>query len=304
MHFHESLRKYTAANIDNLPVVPACLRMPQYLRISEVVVETSDVKTFIFHSRDISRIAEPGQFVMVYVFEHVDVPEEVPMSLSYIDPEKDIIGITVAKIPGGTTQAMHNHRVGEVFGIRGPYGNGFDLVGSSAAIIGGGIGLAPLPPLVELLKKKSSDVHVFIGAQSKDKLIFVDRLMGMDVKLFIATEDGTAGEKCNVVELFAKYGREKKYDSIATSGPELMIKDLLNVADELKTPLQASLERFIKCGRGLCGQCAIDGLLVCKDGPVFWSDTLKHLYDFGKSAMDVCGRIRPINEIFNKRNIK
>jgi len=85
------------------------------------------------------------------------------------------------------------------------------------------------------------------------------------------------------------------------SGPELMMKKILDISNKYNIPLQASIERYIKCGRGLCGQYAIDNKLSCKDGPVFSSLILNKLSDFGNFAMDEAGEHRSVKDIFNKR---
>ena len=85
----------------------------------------------------------------------------------------------------------------------------------------------------------------------------------------------------------------KKFDLIITCGPEIMMKKVVDIANKYNIPVQVSLERYMKCGIGICGQCCVDdeGLCVCKDGPVFWGDKLKYISEFGKYKRDASGKI-------------
>jgi dihydroorotate dehydrogenase electron transfer subunit len=86
---------------------------------------------------------------------------------------------------------------------------------------------------------------------------------------------------------------EHKFDSVITCGPEIMMKKLLEMSG--KIPFQASLERYMKCGFGICGQCCIGkGLRVCKDGPVFDGETLKNIEEFGTYKRDASGKKIPL----------
>jgi len=277
--------------------------LPQYKKIEKIIVETEGIKTFFFKSPEITEAVVPGQFLMLYVFNYIEEPgepEEVPMSFSYIDKNQRIIGISIQK-SGPTTTAMHKHLVGDSVGIRGPYGHGYEIVGSNIAIVGGGIGMAPLMPLLEEIRKTGKRVDVFVGVRNKKYLCFAKRIKDTGATLYISTEDGSEGYKGFVTDILEEQLKKQKYDYIMTSGPELMIKKILEISNKNNILLQAGLERYIKCGRGICGHCTINGLRVCKEGPVFLGSTLNQLSDFGKHAMNATGKLKPINEVFNTR---
>jgi len=272
--------------------IPECIRLPKVKIIKRITTENNCTKTFFFEYPEIARIAYPGQFVMLGVYHELmeDVREEIPLSLSYIDVEQGMIGVTV-KRAGETTRALFKHNVGKDVSIRGPYGKGFIIKGSTVAVVGGGIGIAPLALLVEKLVENHTEVSIFLGAKTSSELLFVDRIRETGAKLVLATEDGSAGEEGTITDVFAKALRHFTYDHIYTCGRELMMKNILELSLKYNIPAQFNLERLIKCGRGVCGHCAIDGYRVCTDGAVFPSEIVKTLKDFGKRQLDESGAI-------------
>jgi dihydroorotate dehydrogenase electron transfer subunit len=240
------------------------------VELTDIVVECSDIKTFFFdHRFDFI----PGQYVMIWI-RGVD---EIPMSLSYAD------AITVRRV-GEATSALFKLSIGDEIGIRGPYGNGFTNPDNSVLLVAGGLGAAPLAPLAETLK---GTVITILGAKTKDELLFVDRFTSVG-NVLLTTDDGSCGHKGFTVDLL---DRVTGYNEIMSCGPEKMMKAVLDFATAVNIPTQFSLQRYIKCGIGLCGSCCIDphGLRVCTDGPVFTSDQLLHS-EFGCYMRDTSGR--------------
>lgn len=242
-----------------------------------------DTKTILFKEKFLSG---PGQFVMVWV-PGVD---EMPMSVSYTLPR---LGITF-KIVGEGTRALASKKPGDKLGLRGPYGNGFSMSGSKVLGVAGGTGMASLAPFLELATTKKISVELVLGAKTSKELLFEDRMTDVGVKVHVATDDGSRGFKGFATDLARKVLSEGKFDCIYACGPERMIVGVLSLATEHGTPMQASLERHMKCGIGICDSCAIDGRRVCKDGPVFSRDDLTHFSDLGKTKLDACGRKVPV----------
>lgn len=255
------------------------LESPRIVKILRVIEENKDVKTITF--KDDSK-AFPGQFVMVWL---PDV-DEVPMSLSFIGEEK---GFTVKKI-GEATKAMHLLKPGDRIGIRGPYGTHFETKGKKFLVVAGGIGIGPLAPFIEISQIEGKNLTLALGAKKKAELLFLNRLKDRCEKLLIATDDGSEGYHGFVSNLAEEIIEKEDFDEILTCGPELMIKKVVDFANHKKIPVQASLERYMKCGVGICDSCAIDGLLVCKDGPIFSEKVLIKLNDFGRLKRDACGK--------------
>jgi dihydroorotate dehydrogenase electron transfer subunit len=259
------------------------MNYPKITKIIEIRKEAKDTKTILFKD-SVEMI--PGQFFMIWI-PGVD---EIPMSVSYID--KDIKGITFRKI-GDATKALYNLKKDDKMGIRGPYGNGFKINGKNLLFVGGGTGIAMITPAVEEATSKKITSTVVLGVKNKDELFFEKRLQKTGAKIFVATDDGSKGDKGFATDLAEKMLNEHKFDSVLTCGPEIMMKKLLEISG--KIPFQASLERYMKCGFGICGQCCIGkGLRVCKDGPVFDGETLKDIEEFGKYKRDASGKKIPL----------
>lgn len=252
------------------------MEFPRTFRIAEIREESPKVKSFFFEFKSKQK---PGQFLMVWV----PGAEEVPMSVSYSKGNR--IGMSVFNV-GKTTARMQRLRVGDYLGLRGPYGNEFKLKGKNIALIGGGCGSSPLIYLAEQAAKKGIAVTSFVGAKNKNELLFLPRFRKVS-KVFTATDDGSSGYKGFVTDLFRE--KMENFDCVYTCGPELMMKNVLDICLENGLDMQASLERYMKCGVGVCGACMIDGYRVCKDGPVFDIETLENMKDFGKTKRNSSG---------------
>lgn len=247
--------------------------------IIEIKTENKNVKTIFFNENNKTI---PGQFYMIWI-PNVD---EIPMSVSYIG--KNTNAITFRKV-GDATNNLFNLEIGDKIGIRGPYGNGFKLNRKNIVFIGGGTGLATLAPAIESVYDKNIEIKLIMGFRNKDEMFFYNRFYKLLKTIFISTDDGSVGVHGNVIKLAKENIKDKKC-SIITCGPETMMKKLYDIYYSYS--FQASLERYMKCGVGLCGQCCIgNGLRVCLEGPVFNSKELKKIDDFGKYKRNESGNI-------------
>ncbi|MCX6694140.1 MAG: dihydroorotate dehydrogenase electron transfer subunit [Methanomicrobiales archaeon] len=245
--------------------------LPVGVIIRDVVHETQSVRTFIL---DWKVQFVPGQFVMVWV-PGVD---EVPMALTGAGT------ITVQRV-GDATDALFGLGPGDLIGVRGPFGNGFST-GARTLAVAGGIGVAPLLSLA-----RGGGVQVFLlGARTTDELLFVEDLRQV-TKVVIATDDGSSGHHGYVAELMDTLDLTL-FDGICTCGPEPMMAAVLTrlCAHGMEGRGQFSLHRYMKCGVGVCGSCAIDpsGMRVCREGPVFTGDQLIGS-EFGQYHRDAAG---------------
>ena len=147
--------------------------------------------------------------------------------------------------------------------------------------------MAPLYFLAKTAKTAGADVTIIFGARTKQLLFYRERLKKVANKLIITTDDGSEGMKGNVlVGMEATNG----VDRIYTCGPERMMAAVLKQAAAAKIPAEASLERYMKCGMGVCGSCMIGRYRVCADGPVFDGEILLKESEFGSSKRDAAGR--------------
>lgn len=259
------------------------MNYPEIKKILETKKEINNIKTIKFkHKEQVT----PGQFYMIWI---PDV-DEIPMSVSYIDKQNK--GITFKKVGEGT-EALFNLKKGDKIGIRGPYGNGFKINGKKILFIAGGTGIATIAPAVEEAIKRNILCTVILGCRCKEEIFFEKRLKNQDAKLHVCTDDGSCGKKGFTTDIMKEILEKQNFSQIITCGPEKMMKKILDTNKDI--PVQASLERYMKCGFGICGQCTIgDGLRVCKEGPVFDEKTLKNIKDFGVFKRDSAGKKIPI----------
>ena len=253
------------------------LNHPTIVTVEKVIDETPTVRTLIF-SDDVMPNVLPGQFAMVWI----PGVNELPMSVM-ITQESGKAAFTVRK-HGPSSTGLFNVKVGGQIGIRGPYGNAFDIKQGKLLLVGGGTGLVPMMRLLTFVKP-TDNVTVLIGAKSKDEVFFEDLanklLENNPHKVIVSTDDGSYGEKGFVTDLVEKLVSDTKFDGVYTCGPEKMMYKTVQSAHSRGIFVQASLERMMKCGVGICGSCCVGEDLVCRDGTVFDGEHLSNNKEFG-----------------------
>jgi len=267
----------------------------EVLKVLETVKEseictTVLVRTASGHWSSLS----PGQFVMVWI-PGID---EVPMSVSSLEGDPPIIGITVQGI-GEATNALCRLRTGDRIGIRGPYGRGFDLAlpkGSTVVGVSGGVGSASTVLAMERARELGYRTVNLVGARSSSLLVFAERFIRNSDLTIVATDDGSRGHSGYVTDLLPEVLSSEKRPVIISCGPEVMMRKVMEIADEASVRCQLSLERYMKCGVGLCDSCSMSGRRVCQDGPVFDISEVRELSEFASSHRDRSGRSVPIGE--------
>lgn len=257
-------------------------------RIESVVDESPTVRTLSF-SDSLCANAKPGQFAMVWLPR----VSELPMSIM-IDEKDGRAALTIRK-HGYSSTALYNLSVNSMLGVRGPYGRSFDIKKGKLLLVGGGTGLVPLMRLLKVLAKRRSKVTLVMGSKSKDEVIFAKTakklLRGIGGRLVVTTEDGSYGMKGLATDVVEKSMRNTRFDMVYTCGPERMMKNVLEQAAAKGVPAQASLERVMKCGIGICGSCCVGPHVVCTDGPVLGGEQVLRLPEFGVNARDKSGRL-------------
>lgn len=220
--------------------------------------------------------------------------DEIPLSI--LDAGDNLVSVSV-KAVGDATKHLHTLEAGATVGVRGPFGNSFTESRGRVLLVSGGTGTAPLLFLAKQLASKTEKLSFVEGAKTKDELLFVHELGGIckEKSLIITTEDGTAGLQCLVTQPLASLLDKERFDMIYTCGPEIMVKKIFEMTEQRKLPLEASLERLMRCGIGLCGSCVIGKYRVCRDGPVFTAAQLREVRDeLGVSKLGFDGSRIPV----------
>ena len=220
-----------------------------------------------------------GQFNMVYL------PNigEVPISLSSDPAKTGVMGHTI-RYAGNVTRAISRLRVGDTVGIRGPYGTAWPLErihGNDVCIVTGGIGLAPLRPVIYHIINNRSDygrVYLLYGARTPIDMLYTEQFEdweahGIEIHQTVDRADESWKGHVGVVPMMFYHLRlNPKKTTVLTCGPEIMIHFVIYEALARRIPkeqIYVSMERNMKCGIGLCGHCQFGPTFVCKEGPVF-----------------------------------
>jgi dihydroorotate dehydrogenase electron transfer subunit len=257
--------------------------------ILSVKTESPTVKTYTLKDKLCAK-AKPGQFLMLWI-PGVD---EIPLSVMYA--ENDRVSVTV-KAVGDATRHLHSMKPGETVGVRGPFGNCFTEASGKILMVGGGTGTAPLLFLARRLATKAQRLSFVVGAKTKTELLFLKELNAVCTEqgVITTTEDGTYGLQCLVTEPLGKLLAATKFDMVYTCGPELMVSKIFNLTEQHGISFEASLERLMRCGIGLCGSCVIGKYRVCRDGPVFNAAQLSEVKsELGISKLGFDGERIPV----------
>jgi dihydroorotate dehydrogenase electron transfer subunit len=229
---------------------------------------------------------KPGQFIMLWV-PGVD---EYPIGVAGY--ENDNLEIGVSKMGEGT-EAMIRKNVGDKVGIRGFYGKPFKPPENvNHLIIGGGFGMTPLKLLTQkLMEKNEESIHIFEGARSKNRLMYLELFQELhykeDLVFHVCTDDGSYGYKGFPTVALEEFLQNSETPSIIyAAGPERMMKVIFDIGKKYDKVIDMQMsfaDRYMRCGFGLCSYCAVDptGWRICVDGPIFNTEQIEQIEDFG-----------------------
>lgn len=252
------------------------LDTPKAVRIKRTVDIAENVKTFVL---DTELKSVPGQFAMLWI----PTKDEKPFSIAR-DADGEIHFAICAV--GPFSQALFEKKEGDTIGIRGPFGHGYTIAqDKNVVLIGGGYGMAPLHNCGTAHQQNGCQVTAITGARSAKNVLFEQECRDSGFRTFVTTDDGTSGEKGYVTTVFEKLVKEEKIDLVQTCGPEKMMKVIAEICREHNIACEVSVERYMKCGFGVCGQCVVDGAgeRMCMEGPVVAGNhALDTFSDFGQ----------------------
>jgi NAD(P)H-flavin reductase/formate hydrogenlyase subunit 6/NADH:ubiquinone oxidoreductase subunit I len=264
----------TGVNIDYVPKLATIIKKVPMTSMETLFEIRLDDKSELNH--------KPGQFVEVSVFGI----GEAPISLSSSPTKKETFEVCVRKL-GNVTSKLHQLNVGDKVGIRGPFGNGFDvevLKDRDLLFIAGGLGIAPLRSLINFVfdnRKDYGRVFLLYGCKEPKELLFGDELAMVTSKENVEFKptvnwcpenevwNGNIGV---ITTLIPQVSFDPEKTIALLCGPPIMYKFVIADLKKRNVPddhIIMSLERRMKCGVGKCGHCQINHIYVCKDGPVF-----------------------------------
>lgn len=243
------------------------------LDLRVVSVEQIHARYVLIKLTDDQKLPEmlPGQFVEVRVDGSPNTFLRRPISINFVDREKNELWLLIATVGDGTRQ-LAKLLPGDLLNCILPLGNGFCAEGGPSVplLIGGGVGVAPLLYLGAELAKNAIAPTFLLGARTKNDLLLLDEFKKYG-RVLITTEDGSEGEKGFVTN--HSLLQQERFDHIFTCGPTPMMKAVARYAKQADIDCEVSLENLMACGLGACLCCVektVDGnLCVCKDGPVF-----------------------------------
>jgi NAD(P)H-flavin reductase len=260
-------------------VRPAGTFVPSPFRVLERRQDTVDTWTLAFEPLGEGFAVAPGQFVMVYAFGIGEVPISVSGPPEHVG---ESVVLTVRDV-GAVTHAICSSEPGAVLGLRGPLGNSWPVesaAGGDVIVVAGGIGLAPLRPVVlhALAHRSAFDsVSVLYGARTPGDLLYTDELEAWRGELAVevtvdAADTSWTGRVGVVPQLVERAVFRPEAARAFVCGPEVMIDFTVQALRErgvLDERIFLSLERDMRCGVGLCGHCQLGPTLICRDGPVY-----------------------------------
>lgn len=237
----------------------------------------------------IARARRAGHFVIVRAGEN---GERIPLTIADSDPERGTVTLVVQNVGVSTAKICALEPGDSLTDIVGPLGRAthIDCFGT-VVCCGGGVGVAPLLPIIKAMKEAGNRVITVLAARTRDLIILEDQVRPYSDEVIIMTDDGTHGRKGLVTEGVESVIRREKVDMVVTIGPAVMMKFVAKLTAGYNIPTVCSLNTIMVDGTGMCGACRVTvggrTRFVCIDGPEFDA----HQVDFDEMLM----RLRSYN---------
>ena len=240
-------------------------------RIVDKEAFSANVIKLVIEAPEISRARKPGHFVIVRVD---DKGERIPLTIAGGDEKNGTITLIIQRV-GVTSCRLTDLNTGDfILDVAGPLGKAthIEKVGT-VLCAGGGVGVAPLLPIVEGFKKAGNRIVTVLAARSKELIILENQMRESSDEVIIMTDDGSYGSKGLVTHGMEEVIRREKVDMSVVIGPAVMMKFATMLTKKYNIPTIASLNTIMVDGTGMCGacRCTVDGKtrFVCVDGPEF-----------------------------------
>lgn len=256
-------------------------------KIIEKEFFSTKVARFVIEAPRIARARKPGHFVILRVDEK---GERIPLTITDADEKSGTITIVVQKVGVSSEKLFALEPGDEILDVVGPLGKATDIhkLGTVLAC-GGGVGVAPLLPIVQGFKQAGNRVVSILAARSKDLIILEDEIRKWSDEVIIMTDDGSYGRKGLVTAGAEEVILREKVDECIAIGPAVMMKFTSLLTKKYEIPTQASLNAMMVDGTGMCGACRVSvggqTRFTCVDGPEFDA----HKIDFDELMLRLGG---------------
>ena len=232
---------------------------------------SDQVVKLVIEAPYIARSRKAGHFVILRLGEK---GERIPLTIAEADTEKGTITIIIQKV-GVSSIKLYNREIGDtIHDVVGPLGHPthIEKVGTVLAS-GGGVGVAPLLPIVEAMKTAGNTVISVLAARKKELIILEEQIRQHSDEVVIMTDDGSYGKKGLVTDGMEEVIKREQVDQVVTVGPAIMMKFVAILTKKYNIPTLASLNTIMVDGTGMCGACRVSvggkTKFVCVDGPEF-----------------------------------
>jgi NAD(P)H-flavin reductase len=274
------------------PMLAPDAMLPHTAVVRAIKPEAYGISTFSLEYVDPSAPVGflPGQFNMI----HLPGFGEVAISISSDPREPQLMGHTI-RYAGGVTRAISRLKIGDTVGMRGPYGNSWPMhlaVGNDLMIVSGGIGLAPLRPVIlDVLHHRDDFGRVIIlyGGRTPQDLLYTDdfeKWQEGGIEMFVSVDradENWKGQVGVIPMAFYRVRLDHRKTIVFSCGPEIMMRFVIYEAMARRIPKESiyvSMERNMKCAIGFCGHCQVGPSFICKQGPIFRFSAIESF--FGK----------------------
>lgn len=256
---------------------------------------STEVFMMTIEAPNIARERKAGQFIILQ--QGGDFAERIPLTIADADPEKGSITIVFQTV-GEATHRIAALAVGDAIeNVLGPLGQPTHIENYGKVVcVGGGVGVAPMHPIAQAMKRAGNEVKIIIGARNKDLVILEQQMSIIADELIICTDDGSYGRKALVTEPLKELCESWKPDLVVAIGPPIMMKFCTLTTKPFNVPTIVSLNTIMIDGTGMCGGCrvSINGKtkFVCVDGPEFdafavdWDNLLMRLGTYKPQEQD------------------
>ena len=241
------------------------------VKILKKEVLTPQIKLMVIDAPRVARRAKAGQFVIIRISEE---GERIPLTIADFDPEQGTVTIIFQEVGKSTMQLGELEEGDLIADFVGPLGKEIEeKYFGHVVCVGGGVGIAPVYPKARALKMHGNRITSIIGARTADLLFWEDMMQSVSDTLYVATDDGSYGEKGFVTAVLDRVIQKEKVDLVIAVGPLMMMKMVSVLTKKYNLPTLVSLNPIMVDGTGMCGCCRVtvgeQCKFTCVDGPVF-----------------------------------